>query len=582
MIRAVPSMFRPVRMTLIGVFLAGIGLLAQGQAPRYDVLITGGRIVDGSGAPWFRGDIGVSADRIVAMGDLHGEAAQTRIDATGLVVSPGFIDMLGQSEFNLLVDNRAASKIMQGVTSEITGEGASIGPVNDRMLADQKETFARYKIVADWRTLGEYFARLTTRAHPAINLGSFVGAGGVRDYVIGRDERPATPAELERMKQLVADAMKQGALGLSSSLQYVPDRFASTDELVELAKVAASAGGIYITHQRSESGKIFESLDEVFAIAERAKIPAEIFHLKTAYKANFGKMSDVLARIHAARARGLDVTANQYPYTRAANGLDACLPLWVREGGVDKMIARLKDPVQREKAKNDMADANVTTWENQWYGSGGGDGVMLAEATNPELRKYEGKTMTEIGRMIDKDPRDVVMDFVIADRAQSGVIISIMTEEDVRLALADPLVSVGTDAGARAEDGPLSESRSHPRAWGSFPRILGHYVRDEHLLTMEEAIRKMTSRAAIRVGLTDRGLLRPGMVADIAIFDPATIHDEATFENPTHYSVGIKWVLVNGRAVVADGRMTSERPGRVLTGPGAPRTTTAGRRDAQR
>jgi dihydroorotase/N-acyl-D-amino-acid deacylase len=570
-------------MTLIGVGLAGAALAAQGRAPGFDVLITGGRIVDGSGAPWFRGDIGVAGDRILAMGDLHTETARTRIDATGLVVAPGFIDMLGQSEFNILVDNRAASKITQGVTTEITGEGASIGPVNDRMLADQKETFARYKVVADWRTLGQYFARVTTRTHPAINIGSFVGAGGVRDYVIGRDERPATPAELERMKQLVADAMSEGALGLSSSLQYVPDRFASTDELVELAKVAARSGGIYITHQRSESGKIFESLDEVFAIAERAKIPAEIFHLKTAYQANFGKMPEVLARIRAARARGLDITANQYPYTRAANGLDACLPLWVREGGVDKMLSRLKDPAQRDKAKADMADATTTAWENQWYGSGGGDGVMLAEATNPELRKYEGKTFTEIGRLLNKDPRDVVMDFVVADRAQSGVIIAIMTEEDVRLALADPLVSVGTDAGARAEDGPLSESRSHPRAWGSFPRILGHYVRDEHLLTLEEAIRKMTSRAAIRVGITDRGILRPGMFADITVFDPATVRDVATFEDPTHYSVGIKWVLVNGRAVVADGRITRERPGQVIAGPGTPRTRTAGRLvDAQR
>jgi dihydroorotase/N-acyl-D-amino-acid deacylase len=569
MIWAVITIPRSIRMTLIGVGLVGATLAAQTQ-PTYDVLIAGGRIVDGSGAPWWRGDVAVRGDRIVAMGDLHAATARTRIDATNLVVSPGFIDMLGQSEFNVLVDNRAASKIMQGVTTEVTGEGSSIGPVNDRMLADSKETYARYKVTADWRTLGEYFTRLDTRTHPAINLGSFVGAGGIRDYVVGRDDRPATAAELAKMKDLVAQAMQQGALGLSTSLQYVPDRFATTDEVVELAKVAASYGGIYISHQRSESGKILESLDEVFTIAERAKIPAEIFHLKTAYKANFGKMSEVLARIHAARDRGLDITANQYPYTRAANGLDACLPLWVREGGIDKMIARLKEPAQREKAKADMADATPSaTWENQWYGSGGGDGVMLAEVENPDLRKYEGKTMSEIGRELGKDPRDVVMDFVIADRAQSGVIISIMTEDDVRLALADPLVSVGTDAGAKAEDGPLSESKSHPRAWGSFPRILGHYVRDERLLTLEEAIRKMTSRPAIRVGFTDRGLLRPNFAADIVVFDPATIHDVATFEDPTHYAAGITWVLVNGQAVVANGKITTARPGRVLRGPGA-------------
>ena len=562
--------------------MAGIGLAAAPAQATYDLLIAGGRIVDGSGAPWFRADLAISGDHIAALGDLHDATARTRVDATGLVVAPGFIDMLGQSEFNLLVDNRAASKITQGVTTEVTGEGSSIGPVNDRMLADGKETFARYSITPDWRTLGEYFARLESRTHPAINLGSFVGAGGVRDLVIGRDERPATPTELARMKEVVAQAMREGALGLSSSLQYVPDRFASTGELVELARVAASYGGIYITHQRSESGKIFESLDEIFTIAEQAKIPAEIFHLKTAYKANFGKMREVLDRIHAARARGLDITANQYPYTRASNGLDACLPLWVREGGTDKMISRLKDPAQRAKAKNDMADSTATTWENQWYGSGGADGVMLAEVINPDLRKYQGKTLAEIGRELSKDPRDVVMDFVIADRAQSAVIISIMTEEDVRLALTDPLVAVGTDSGARAEDGPLSESKSHPRGWGSFPRILGHYVRDEHVLTLEEAIRKMTSRPAIRVGLTDRGLLRPGMAADVTVFDPATIRDVATYEDPNRYSVGVKWVFVNGRAVVADGHITDGRPGRVLRGPGASSRAGHSAVDAQR
>jgi dihydroorotase/N-acyl-D-amino-acid deacylase len=555
-------------LVLCVVTAGALAAAGRVQGPAFDVLITGGRVVDGTGAPWRLADLGIVGDRITRMGDLHDATAATRIDATGLVVAPGFIDMLGQSEFNLLVDNRAASKILQGVTTEITGEGSSIGPVNDRMLADQAETFKHFGVVADWRTLGEYFARLDTRGHPAINVGSFVGAGGVRDYVIGKDERPATPDELVRMKAMVARAMEEGALGLSSSLQYVPDRFASTGELVELAREAARYGGIYITHQRSESGKIFESLDEVFTIAETARIPAEIFHLKTAYQANWGKMPQVLERIRAARARGLDITANQYPYTRAANGLDACLPLWVREGGTDKMLARLKDPAQRERIRRDMADAAATTWENQWYGSGGADGVMLSSVINNDLRKYEGQTLTEIGRALNKDPRDVVMDFVIADRAQSNVIISIMNEDDVRAALLDPLVSVGTDAGARAEDGLLAESKSHPRAWGSFPRILGKYVREEHLLTIEEAIRKMTSRPAARVGLNDRGVLRPGLVADITVFDPATIHDVATFENPTHYSVGVKWVLVNGRAVVAAGKITSERPGRVLKGPG--------------
>jgi N-acyl-D-amino-acid deacylase len=548
--------------------LSGTLLLAQGSPSTFDVLIAGGRVVDGTGAPWYRADIGITGDRIVAMGNLAGAAARTRIDATNLVVSPGFIDMLGQSEFNVLVDNRAASKVYQGVTTELTGEGSSIGPINDRVHQDDVPTYDHFGIVADWKTLGDYLTRLDTRTHPAINLGSFVGAGGLRTYVIGKEDRPATPAELADMKRLAAEAMAQGAFGLSSSLQYVPDRFATTDELVELAKAVVPYGGIYITHQRSESGRIFESLDEVFAIAERAKIPAEVFHLKTAYKANFGKMPEVLARFHAARARGLDVTADMYPYTRASNGLDACLPLWAREGGTEKMLARLRDPAERERIKKDMADPSETTWENQWYGSGGADGVMVSSVINADLRKYEGKTLTEIGREMGKDPRDAAMDLVIADRAQTSVIISIMTEDDVRAALRDPLLAIGTDSGARAEDGPLSENKSHPRGWGSFPRILGTYVREEHLLTLEDAIRKMTSRPATRVGLMDRGVLRAGMIADITIFNPDTIRDIATFADPTHYSIGVEWVLVNGKAVLANGRMTAERPGRALRGPG--------------
>ena len=550
-----------------------IGALAalHAQAPTFDVLVTGGRVVDGTGAPWFQADVGIVGDRVVRVGRLTGATARTRIDATGLVVSPGFIDMLGQSEFNVLVDNRAASKLLQGITTELTGEGSSIGPMNDRVHEDDIPTYQHFNVVADWKTLGDYLKRLDERTHPAVNLGSFVGAGGLRTYVMGKENRVATAAELGQMTQLAAQAMEQGAFGLSTSLQYVPDRFATTDEIVELAKVAARYGGIYITHQRSESGHIFESLDEVFAVAERAHIPAEIFHLKTAFKANWGKMPEVLSRIHAARARGLDITANQYPYTRASNGLDACLPLWAREGGTDKMIARLNDPAQRERIKKDMDDPNPAAWENQWYGSGGGDGVMISSVIKPELRKYEGQTLTEIGKTMGKDPRDAVMDLVVADRAQASVIISIMTEDDVEAALKDPLVAVGTDSGARAEDGRLSENKSHPRGWGSFPRILGKYVRDEHLLSLEDAIRKMTSRPATRVGLTDRGILRPGMAADVTIFDPATIHDVATFTDPTHYSVGVRWVLVNGRVVVRDGTITNERPGRALRGPGTKR-----------
>ena len=562
-------------LVLVGLVAACVAVesrpAAQPATPNAagnDELITIGRIVDGTGAPWYRGDVAISGDRIAAIGTLTGAAARLKVDATNLVVSPGFIDLLGQSEFNVLVDGRAASKVLQGVTTEVTGEGSSIAPLNERMVKDGLANATYFGITQDWRTLADYFHRLELRSKTAINVATFVGAGGVRNFVVGKDDRPATPAELEAMKQLVAQAMQQGALGLSTSLQYVPDRFASTDEIVELAKVAARFGGVYFSHQRSESGKIFESLDEVFAIAERANIPAEVWHLKTAYKANFGKMPEVLRRIEAARGRGLDVSANQYPYTRASNGLDACLPLWVREGGLEKMLARLNDPAQRERIRKDMDDANAATWENQWYGSGGGDGVMVSTVLNPSLRKYEGMTLTEIGKAMGKDPRDAVMDLVVADKGESSVIISIMTEDDVRTALKHPLVGVGTDSGAKAEDGKLSESKSHPRAWGSFPRILGHYVRDEHLLPLEEAIRKMTSKAAARVHLNDRGILRPGMKADITVFDPATIRDVATFENPNHYSVGVKQVFVNGRRVLADGVMTAVRSGRPLRGPG--------------
>lgn len=537
-------------------------------ADALDVLITGGHVVDGTGAPWFAADVGVKGDRIVAIGHLSGRAARTQVDATGLVVAPGFIDMLGQSEFNVLVDGRAASKITQGVTTEVTGEGSSIAPLDDRLSGLAKEQYDRYSLTLDFRTLGEYFTRLETQSRPALNIGSFVGAGGLRSYVIGDGERAATPAELDAMKKLVADAMEQGALGLSTSLQYVPSRFASTDELVALASVAAEHGGIYITHQRSESAQIESSIDEVLTIAEKARIPAEIWHLKTAYKANWGRMPAVLRKLEDARARGIDVTANVYPYDRASNGLDACIPVWAREGGLEPMLKRLADPAQRERIKREMDDANVKAWENQWYGSGGAAGVMLSGVVEPTLKKYEGMNFEQIGRELKKDPRDAVMDFIIADRGRSDVIISIMDEADVTAALANPLVAVGTDSGARAEDGPLAGSKSHPRGWGSYPRILGRYVREQHVLTMEEAVRRFTSRAAWRIGVSDRGMVKTGMKADLTIFNPTTIRDVSTFEDPAHYSEGISYVFVNGQAVVERGKITAARPGQVVRGAG--------------
>lgn len=534
--------------------------------PQYDFVISGARIVDGTGAPWFIGDIAISGDRIAAIGDLRNVPAKTRIQASGLVASPGFIDVQGQSEFNLLVDNRAASKITQGVTTEITGEGTSIAPLNDRLIDDLKDDAQKYGVKLDWRSLDEYLNRLD-RAHPAINLGTLVGAGGIRTYVIGKENRPATAAELEQMRQLVGRAMHQGAFGLSTALQYVPDSFASTDEIVELAKVARSYGGVYFTHQRSESDRIFPSLDEVFAIAQRAAISTTIWHLKTAYSENFGKMPDVLRRIEQARREGIDVAASVYPYDRASNGLVACFPSWVSEGGTDKMVERLKDPRPRARAKKEM-DEPSATWENEWQGSGGASGVMLIQVVNPALRKYEGMNFEEIGRAMGKDPKDAAMDVAIADHGNSSVVIAIMRDDDVRAAVTNRLVTYGSDSPAQAEDGPLSTTKAHPRSFGTFTRILAEYVRQQHALGLEEAVRKMTSQAASRVGIGDRGILRPGMFADIAIFDPATVKDVASYNDPLHYSAGVKVVFVNGRPVVLDGKITDERPGRALRGPG--------------
>lgn len=552
----------------IFLFLAGF---ASSQQPACDFIIAGGHIVDGTGAPWVIGDIGIAGDRIVAIGDLSQNSSSKRIDATGLIVSPGFIDVQGQSEFNLLVDNRAASKITQGVTTEITGEGTSIAPLNDRLkkqpdFGANEESAKKYGVTLDWSSLDEYFQHLE-RTKSAINLGTFVGAGGVRNYVMGSVNRPASPAELQQMRQLVEQAMRDGAFGVSTALEYVPDIFASTDEIVELAKVARQYGGVYFTHQRSETDAIFTSLDEVFSISQRAKISTTIWHLKTAYSENFGKMPEVLRRIEAARARGIDVAASVYPYTRASNSLISSFPPWVSEGGTEQMIARLKNPAVRERIKKEMDEPSMT-WENEWRGSGGGAGIMLVGIRNPELTKYEGMNLQQIGGLMNKDPKDAAMDIAIADHGQTGQVISIMDGADVKSAVCDPIVTFGSDSEEHAEDGPLSQSKVHPRSFGTFARVLGFYVREQHCMTLEEAVRKMTSLAASRVGLMDRGILRPRMFADVTIFDPNSIKDLATFQDPMHYSVGVKYVFVNGRPVIWDGAITQERSGRPLRGPG--------------
>ena len=522
--------------------------------------------MDGSGAPWFTADVAVRDGKIAAVGVLAGHPATRSIDAKGLIVAPGFIDLLGQSEYNVLVDKRAASKITQGITTEVTGEGVSIAPLNDQMFSDGKDVYARYGFTPDFRTLDGYFRTLERRG-TAINLGTFVGAGGVRDFVIGKENRRATPDELRRMCEVVDQAMREGALGVSSSLQYVPDMYNSTEELVAMAKVAAKYGGAYFTHQRSEANAIDSSLDEVFRIAREANIRTQIWHLKTAYKPNWGRMSAVLGRIEAARAQGVDVAANQYPYTAGSNGLDACLPPWIREGGRDPLLKRLADPKQREKAKADMLQ-DSDQWSNQYLGSGGPDRILVASVLNTSLKKYEGKSIAQIAADEKKDPRDAVIDIVVADRANVYCIIFMMDEKDVRTALAHPLVSFGTDSGASATDGIFSQEKSHPRGWGSAARILGHYVRDEKVLRLEEAVRKMTSFAAEAAGLPGRGLVKAGFAADLAVFDPVTVRDVATFENPNQYSEGFRYVAVNGVLVVDGGKLTGKTPGRALRGAG--------------
>jgi N-acyl-D-amino-acid deacylase len=539
--------------------------LSPADAP-FDLLITGGRVVDGTGAPWFVADVGVRDGKIAAIGALSGHAAKRTIDAAGLYLTPGFIDLLGQSEYNVLVDKRAASKITQGITTEVTGEGSSIAPLNAAMLAEGKDVYTRYGFTPDFTTLDGYFKTFERRGS-AINLATFVGAGGVRDLVIGKADRRATPEELKRMCDVVDQAMREGAVGVSSSLQYVPDMYNSTDELIAMSKVAARYGGAYFSHQRSEANAIDASMDEVFRIAKEAGIRAQIWHLKTAYKKNWGRMPAILERIRAARADGIDVAANQYPYTAGSNGLDACLPPWIREGGRDALLKRLADPGERERAKKEMLE-DSDAWSNQYLGAGGPDRVLVASVVNTSLKKYEGKSIAQIAADEKKDPRDALIDIVVADRANTACIIFMMDENDVRAALQSPLVAFCTDSGAGATDGIFSQEKSHPRGWASTARILGHYVRDEKLLRLEEAVRKMTSFPAEAAGLTDRGLIKVGMAADLVVVDMAKVQDLATYEEPRRYSAGYPYVAVNGVLVVDGGKITGAAPGKALRGPG--------------
>src|SRR5271165_4427831 len=526
------------------MLLALIG--ARGFAQQYDVLIRNGRVIDGSGNPWTYADIGVIGDRVAFVGHAApGVTAQRTIDATGLIVAPGFIDMLGQSEFNLLVDRQAVSKLTQGVTTEITGEGDSIAPTNDAINAESADVYQPFKITPDWRSLEEYFQRLTKQGS-GINLGTYVGAAQVRRLVIGTANREPTPDELKDMEVAVDDAMSDGAMGVSTSLIYAPGNYAKTEELIALAKVAAAKGGVYASHIRSEGDAEFDALNEAFRIGREANIPVQIFHLKVAGKQNWGRMPQVIAAIEQARASGLDVTANQYPYVAGGTSLGAIVPPKYHDGGTDAFVARLKDPPPRAQIRSDL-QGKGGGFENLWLSAGGtGDGVLVASVLNPELKKYEGKTVAQIAQMENKDPLDAALDLVAADRDKVGALYFMMSEDEVKLAMRQPWVSVGTDQPEVNPTGPLSEGNAHPRGYGSFARILGKYVRDEHVITLEDAIRKFSSLPAQQVKLENRGLLRTGYFADITIFSPATVKDIATFDDPNRTSVGFEYVFVNG------------------------------------
>lgn len=530
----------------------------------FDLVITNARIIDGTGNPWYRGDIGIRGERIASIGCLGHVEAKRRIDAGDKVVCPGFIDMMGTSDWTLLVDRRCASKVTQGITLIVSGEGHSVAPVNQKMLAEMKPIFEQYKISPDWRTLEDFFRRLEANP-PAINFATFVGSGGLREMVMGRENRPATPSELAAMEKLLADAMEQGAFGLSSALMYVPDRFNSTEELIALARVAARYHGIYVTHQRNEANSIEQSLDEVFRIAKEALIPVHIYHLKTAYAQNWNKMPTIIEKITIARKDGLDITACVYPYIAASLGLVAVLPPWAQEGGMEKIRERLKTPAIRERIKTELAEDSLG-WENEYYGTGGGKGLIISEVINKNLKGLVGLKLSDIAQEKGKDPRDVLLDIIFEDNGMTSIISFIMGEESVRLALKQSWAAFCTDSEIAAPDGPLSSSLIHPRAYGTYPRILGHYVRGENIMSLEDAVRKASSLTAQVLGIRDRGLLKEDFYADIVIFDPKTIIDKATFEQPHQYSQGIEYVLVNGKVVVDRGLITDIRSGKVLRG----------------
>jgi len=555
------------KITWSGFFLL-LSLIAPAtlaSQTAYDLVITNGHIIDGTGSPWYSGDLGVRDGRVAAIGNLSAAPRKRTIDAAGKVVAPGFIDMLGQSEMTILVDPRLPSKIFQGITSEITGEGGSIAPQNDATIASDRSYYDRFKITPDWRTFRQYFARLEKQGI-GINVADYVGATQVRRVVLGDDDKQPTPQQIEQMKALVREGMKDGAVGVSTSLEYAPAPYAKTDELIALAAEAGKVGGVYATHMRNESDSILDAIDEALRIGQEGHIPVEIWHLKVAGKNNWGRMPEIIAKINAARAAGADVSADTYAYTAWSNSFSAFVPAWAHDGGDARMVERLKDAATRARIRKDMLTPS-RDWDNEWDEIPGPEAVMISAVTKKELLPFQGKRLSEIAKVWNKDPIDTIFDFLIQD-PDSDVAVFGMSQPDVTLALQQPWVAVDNDSEGMSPEGILGQTHTHPRAYGTFPRILSKYVREDKALTLEDAIRKFTALPAQRMHLTDRGVLKSGMWADIVIFDPATVRDRATFDNPNQLSEGMEYVLVNGVAVIDQGKMTGALPGKVLRGPG--------------
>ena len=550
----------------LGLLIAACQSSAERQAETFDLLLKGGTVYDGSGKPGVVADVGVRGDRIVRVGDLAEFTAKLVIDVRGRAIAPGFINVLSHSEESLIADGHSQGEIREGVTLEIMGEGFSMGPFNEAMKAEALKQEADIKYPIEWTTLGEYLDWLARRGI-STNVASLVGATTVRIHELGYDDKKPTPDELQRMKALVQQAMEEGALGVGSALIYVPGSFASTEEIIELCKVAARYNGIYVTHMRSEGDRFLEAIDETARIAREAGIRAEIFHLKAAGESNWPKMAQAIERIEHARRSGIKLTADMYPYTAGATGLDAAMPPWVQEGGLDAWVERLRQPDVRRRVAEEMRTRS-TSWENLYAAAGSADQILLIAFKNAALKPLTGKSLAEVAKMRGKSPEETAMDLVVEDHTRVGTAYFLMSEDNVRLGLKQPWVSIGSDEASMAPEGVFLLQNPHPRAYGAFARFLGHYARDEKVATLEEAVRRMTRLPAQNFGLEGRGCLEAGCFADVVVFDPAKVQDVATFALPHRYSTGVVDVFVNGVQVLRDGEHTGATPGRFVRGPG--------------